>query len=191
MRAIDLAEQVPTVHKETTGAEAARIVAEFRLNGLVVADDSGVPIAVIPGSQLLSVVLPQYVRDDPHLAHAYDEQAADDLCAKLTTVTLGDLIDANRLTPAQLPQVEPDATVVEIVSAMSELHYPLIVVADQARFHGVVTMSRVLAAIAQAAGQDSDLIRRRLDKDIIDRGRSGYLSEAGGDTARGAGEDAR
>lgn len=68
MRADQLAEQVPIVRRATTGAEAARIVAEFRLNALVVGDESGIPIAVVPGSQLLSVVLPQYVRDDPKLA---------------------------------------------------------------------------------------------------------------------------
>ncbi len=53
MRAEQLAEQVPTVQRETTGAEAARVVAEYRLSGLVVAGEDGVPIAVIPGSQLL------------------------------------------------------------------------------------------------------------------------------------------
>lgn len=35
MLARDLAEQVPTVSRETTGAEAARVVAEYRLAGLV------------------------------------------------------------------------------------------------------------------------------------------------------------
>ena len=31
---------------------------------------------MIPGSQVLSLVLPQYVRDEPNLSHAYDEQGA-------------------------------------------------------------------------------------------------------------------
>jgi hypothetical protein len=31
----------------------------------------------------------------------------------------------------------------------------------------VITMSRVLAAIATAAGQDSPLVRRRLERDVL------------------------
>ena len=83
MRAVDLAEQVPVSRRETTGAEAARVIAEIGRPGLVVADDQDVPIAVIPGSQLLTLVLPQYVRDEPNLSHAYDEQGADELCRVL------------------------------------------------------------------------------------------------------------
>lgn len=178
MRAEELLEQVPIVHRETTGAEAARIVAEFRLTGLVVADAAGAPIAVIPGTQLLSVVLPQYVRDDRKLAHAFDERAADELCRKLNTVTLGELLDAKRLKPAHVPSVLPEDTLIEIATVMDQGHYPVVLVRERDQtYRGVVTMSRVLAAIATAAGQDSDLVRRRLQHDIIERGRSGVLTE--------------
>ena len=67
MIAETLAERVPMVRRETTGAEAARVIAEYRLSGLVVADAEGVPIAVVPGSQILGLVLPQYVRMNPTL----------------------------------------------------------------------------------------------------------------------------
>jgi CBS domain-containing protein len=43
------------VRRGTTGAEAAREIAEYRLSGLVVSDREGIPIAVIPGSQVLSL----------------------------------------------------------------------------------------------------------------------------------------
>jgi hypothetical protein len=43
------------VRRGTTGAEAARVIAEYRLSGLVVSDREGIPIAVIPGSQVLSL----------------------------------------------------------------------------------------------------------------------------------------
>lgn len=178
MRAEELLEEVPIVFRATTGAEAARVVAEFRLTGLVVADDSGAPIAVVPGTQLLSVVLPQYVRDDPKLAHAFDEDAADGMCRKLNTVTLGELLDAKRLKPTQVPSVLPEDTLIEIATVMDQGHYPIVLVRDRDQaYRGVVTMSRVLAAIATAAGQDSDLVRRRLRRDIIERGRSGVLTE--------------
>ena len=105
MRAEQLAEQVPTVQRATTGAEAARVVAEYRLSGLVVAGEDGVPIAVIPGSQLLGLVLPQYVRDEPNLSHAYDERGADELCSALNRATIGELLEAKRLTATKPPSV--------------------------------------------------------------------------------------
>ena len=104
------------------------------------------PIAVIPGSQLLSVILPQYVRDDPRLVHAFDEAAADELCAKLNTMTIGQLIDAKRLKVTELPSVLPEDTLLEIASIMDRGHYPIIVVRDKAgRYRGVLTMSRAVS----------------------------------------------
>jgi CBS domain-containing protein len=167
VRAEQLAEQVPTVRRETTGAEAARVVAEYRLSGLVVAGDDGVPIAVIPGSQLLGLVLPQYVREDPRLAHAYDEAGADELCRLLERSTIGELLAAKKLTATKPPSVLPEDTLIEIASVMDAGHLPLIlVVGRDGGYHGVITLSRVLAAIATAAGQDSPRVRRRLERDV-------------------------
>ena len=170
MKAVELAEQVPTVQRATTGAEAARVIAEYRLSGLVVADDDGVPIAVIPGSQLLRLVLPQYVRDEPNLAHAYDERGADELCGVLNHATIGELLEAKRLTATKPPSVLPEDTLIEIASVMDGGHTPVILVIDRdGGYHGVITLSRVLAAIATAAGQDSPLVRRRLERDVLHR----------------------
>jgi CBS domain-containing protein len=170
MRAELLAEQVPTVRRETTGAEAARVIAEYRLSGLVVADDDGNPIAVIPGSQILGLVLPPYLREDPSLVHAYDEQGADELCAALDKTTIGELLDAKRLTGTKPPSVLPEDTLIEVAAVMDRGHYPLILVTDRAgAFHGVITLSRALAAIATAAGQDSPRVRRRLERDLYPR----------------------
>ncbi len=171
MRAADLAEQIPTVTSDMTGAEAARVVAEYRLSGIVVADRAGHPVAVIPGSQLLALVLPRYVLDDPTLAHVYDEGAADELCEKLNRTTVGELIEAHRLSPERLPTVLPEDTLVEIAAVMVRGHYPLILVRDQdGAVHGVVTLSRTLAAIAARAGHETPLVRHRLERDLVHRG---------------------
>lgn len=168
MLARDLVERVPTVRRSTTGAEAARVIAEYRLNGLVVTDEREVPIAVIPGSQVLGLILPAYVRDEPNLAHVFDAEDADDLCRALTQATIGELIDDRRLVANALPTVLPEDTLIEIAAAMVAGRLPLIAVRDAAgRYFGVITMSRVLAAIAAAAGQDSPLIRRRLERDLL------------------------
>lgn len=168
MIALDLVERVPTVHRETTGAEAARVVAEYRLNGLVVTDAAGLPLSVIPGSQLLGMILPSYLRDEPNLAHVFDEDTAEELCQQLNDTTIGELMDDERIHASTLPSVLPDDTMVEIAAAMVKGRLPLIAVRSMdGTYHGVVTMSRVLAAIATAAGQTSDLVRRRLEKDLL------------------------
>lgn len=168
VRAIDLAEQIPIVRRETSGAEAARVIAEYRFPGLVVGDDDGVPIAVVPSDQILALILPQYVVDDPRLAHAFDEAGADDLCAKLNDAVLGDLLKKKRLTAPKPPSVLPQDTLIEVVTTMVTSHSPLIIVVDRAgTYHGTVLLSRVLAAIATRAGQDSHLVRRRLELDVV------------------------
>ena len=144
VRAVELAEQVPMVRRGTTGAEAARVIAEYRLSGLVVADDEGVPIAVVPGSQVLSLVLPQYVRDEPNLSHAYDERGADELCRVLNEATIGELLEAKRLTGLKPPSVLPEDTLIEAASAMDSGHTPVILVIDRGgTFFGVITLSRL------------------------------------------------
>lgn len=170
MLAQDLAEQIPTVTPRTTGAEAARLMAEYRLSGVVVADDRGRPVAVIPGSQLLGLILPSFLSDNPNLAHSYDEESADELCQRLNSVTLDSLLQGKALTAHKLPSVLPDDTLVEIASVMVQGHFPLICVTDQAgKYLGVITLSRFMAAIAAAAGQDSTLVQHRLNSDIIER----------------------
>jgi len=169
VRALDLAENIPTVRRETTGAEAARVLAEYRFPGLVVADATGIPTAVIPGSQLLGLILPRYVRDDPTLAHAYDEAGAEELCRLLNTTTIGELLDSRRLQGTKPPSVLPEDTLIEIASVMVEERHPLILVRDRdGTYRGTILMSRVIAAVAEAAGQSSPRMRVRLEQDLLD-----------------------
>ena len=169
MKAVELAEQVPTVGRATTGAEAARVIAEYRLSGLVVADEAACPSPSYPAASC-SLVLPQYVRDEPNLSHAYDELGADELCRVLNKATIGELLEAKRLTATKPPSVLPEDTLIEISSAMDSAHTPVILVTDRdGGHHGVITLSRVLAAIATAAGQDSPMVRRRLERDVLHR----------------------
>lgn len=172
MLARELAEQVPTVRRDTTGAEAVKVMAEYRMHGVVVAGADAVPEVVIPGSQLLGLVLPAYVRDEPGLAHAFDEASADALCARLNATTIGELLDSQALQAQPLPSVLPEDTMIEIAAIMVSRHLPLIVVRDRdGVYRGTILLSRVLAGIATLAGHDSALIRRRLERDLIDRGR--------------------
>jgi CBS domain-containing protein len=169
MLARDLAEQVPVVRRTDNALEVARLIASLRLAGVVVADDGGEPVALLQGSQVLRIVVPRYVREDPRLAHAYDEAGADELCAGLGRRTVGDLLDDDEVTPRELPQVQPEDTLVEIASVMVREHSSLVVVRDEAgTSSGVVTLPRVMAAVLRAAGREDDRVAHTLMHDLAD-----------------------
>ncbi len=50
--------------------------------GIAVVDAVGRPVAVLPASQVLRVVVPDYVREDPALARVVDEAGAERLCVQ-------------------------------------------------------------------------------------------------------------
>ncbi|HEX3004455.1 MAG TPA: CBS domain-containing protein [Angustibacter sp.] len=169
MLARDLAEQVPVVRRSDNALEVARLIASLRLAGVVVADGRGEPVALLQGSQVLRIVVPRYVREDPRLAHAYDEAGADELCAGLGRRTVGDLLDDDEVTPSELPQVQPQDTLVEIASVMVREHSSLVVVRDdEGVSSGVVTLPRVMAAVLRAAGREDERVRQTLLHDLAD-----------------------
>lgn len=169
MLASDLIENVPTVHRTTSALEAARIVATLRVSGVVVADDAGEPVAVIPGTQLLKLVVPRYVRENAALAHVYDEAAADEISARLSERTVADLLDDDDAVTTHVPEVAPGDTLVEIAAVMVREHSPVVVVRERrGTCTGVVTLARVLAAVLDAAGEAGPAVRRTLDDDLSD-----------------------
>lgn len=169
MLARDLAEQVPVVRRTDNALEVARLIATLRLAGVVVADDDGEPVAVLQGSQVLRIVVPRYVREDPRLAHAYDEAGAEELCAGLGRRTVADLLDDDEVTAKELPQVEPQDTLVEIAAVMVREKSSLVVVRDdEGRSTGVVTLARVMAAVLSAAGQADARTRHTLAHDLAE-----------------------
>lgn len=155
MHASELAEEIPTVTRTTSALEAAKVIAEHRLAGLIVADEAGVPVAVVPGTQVLKLVVPRYVREDPSLAHVYDEAGADELCATLRGKTVAALLDSSEISTHSLPSVLPEDTLVEIAAIMIDTHSPVVVVRDRdGTYSGAITFARAMAAIAAAAARE-------------------------------------
>ena len=111
VRAGDLAQDLPTVGPDDPAMAAARLIAERRLPGIAVVDAGGRPVAVLPASQVLRVVVPDYVREDPALARVVDEAGAERLCVqRLVDERVGDLVPAGRHR-VELAAVDGDATV--------------------------------------------------------------------------------
>jgi CBS domain-containing protein len=166
----DLVERIPTVRRGTSALDAAALIAEYRMAALIVADDDGVPISVVPGTQVLRLVVPRYVREDPSLAHVYDESAAAELCRELASTTVGDLLDDEAVEALELPSVQPQDTLIEIAAVMVEQHAPVVLVRDGDTYHGAITFSRTMAAVADAAGGATSGVQQRLETDLADHG---------------------
>jgi CBS domain-containing protein len=141
VHANQMAEQFPVVRLDSTGLEAARLLAEHRLPGIVVTDESGQPQSILPASQVVQFLVPTYVQDDPSLARVLSESMADKLAHSLRDKTVRSLLPAE---PAPLPQVDADDTIVEVAAVMARLHCPLVAVLADGRLLGVISASRLL-----------------------------------------------
>ena len=62
------------VSVDSGALDAARLLAEHRLPGIVVTDSSGIPYAVLPASQVVRFIVPRYVQDDPALAGVLNDR---------------------------------------------------------------------------------------------------------------------
>jgi CBS domain-containing protein len=142
MLARDLVEDHPAVDLRTDALEAARLLRDHHLPGLVVTVDGGRPVAMLPASQVVRFVVPDYVQDDPPLARVLNEKAADRIASELAGRTVADML-ADR--PAELPVLHASDTLLEVAALMARLRCPLVAVVEDSRLLGVVTAARLLA----------------------------------------------
>ncbi|NUK39540.1 CBS domain-containing protein [Streptomyces lunaelactis] len=145
MRARDLAVEYETVSVDSDALEAARLMAEHQLPGLLVLDENGEPKAILPASQMIKVLVPTYVLEDPALAAVVDEKHADRLCRALVGRTVGDCLSSKATNP---PIAAPDDTALEVAALMAQVRSPLVAVAERDRsgthLLGVITASHLL-----------------------------------------------
>jgi CBS domain-containing protein len=151
VQARELAIPYPTVRMDTDGLTAARLLTEHNRPGLIVVDEHQHPIAVLPGSQVLRVMIPAYVQDDPTLARVLEEEFADRLCYGLAEHTVEELVPKDR---PNLPVANPDDTILEIAAMMAAARSPLVAVLDgkgrRAALLGAVTVHDLLGSMLPA-----------------------------------------
>ena len=123
--------------------DAARLLAEHRLPGIVVTDKSGRPYAVLPASQVVRFIVPGYVQDDPSLAGVLNESMADRCAEKLGGKKVRDVLPEHLL---DVPTVDADDTIVEVAAIMARHRSPLLAVVKNGELLGVITASRLLEA---------------------------------------------
>jgi len=143
VRAKDLDEQFPIVAVDSDALDAARLVAEHNLPGLVVTDTNGKPYAILLASEMLRMVLPRYVQHDLTLAGVVGDALSDDADQNLAGKTVGDILPEK---PRTIPSVDVRDGLIKVAAEMAQLRIPLIAVTQNGKLHGVITASHVLAA---------------------------------------------
>jgi CBS domain-containing protein len=155
VHARDLAEAFPVVHLDDDALSAIRMMSDLGLPGLVVVDDNGGPLVVLPGSQVLRFALPEFLEEDPTLARVYGEREADAFCQDVSGHKVRELMPGKQYLPKRerdRPLVHADATVIEVASVMSRQHSPVVaVVDDHNSILGVITVHRLLGAVLPAS----------------------------------------
>lgn len=144
MRVGEIAEPYPVVGMDTSALVAAQLLARDRLPGLVVTDADGSPKAVLPASQVVRFMVPEYVQRDPSLAGVIGEKAADRIADRLRTATVGELLPER---PLELPVLQADDTVLELAAVMARLRSPLCAVVADGKIIGVVTAAHLLELV--------------------------------------------
>ncbi|WP_405845706.1 CBS domain-containing protein [Streptomyces sp. NBC_01518] len=152
MRARDLAVEYETVGLDSDALDAARLMAEQRLPALLVVDERGAPKAILPASQMVKILVPAYVVEDPTLAAVVDERHADRLCEALAGRKVRDCLSKSTPPPAV---AAPDDTALEVAAQMAQVRSPLVAVVEKngasVRLLGVITASHLLERLLAAA----------------------------------------
>ncbi|TMS00593.1 CBS domain-containing protein [Nonomuraea basaltis] len=142
MRARDLLADFPTVGLDSPIIDAARMLADQDLPGLIVIEDDGTPFTILPGTEVLRLAVPTYCQDDPALARVVDEAHADAFLGALNGRTVREALPRQ---PRELPVTDPDATVLELAALMARTRSPLVaVLGDGRRLIGAVTLQALL-----------------------------------------------
>lgn len=143
MRAEQIVEDFPVVRADSDALDAVRLIAEQRLPGLLVTDAAGKPMRILPASQVVRLLVPAYVQDDPSLAGVLSEITADRVADKLGGKTIQQVLGK---TPPHMATVNADDTIVEVAAVMARERSPLVAVVSGPQLIGVITASRLLEA---------------------------------------------
>jgi CBS domain-containing protein len=152
VQAHQLASPYPTVRMDTAAADAVRVLTEHDRPGLIVVDDNQHPLAILPGSQVLRMLIPRYVQDDPTLARVLDEDFADKIYEALADRSVRDLMPKDNVP---LTVVAPDDTVLEIAAIMAANRSPLVAVVEErsktAPLIGAISATQLLGRVLPEA----------------------------------------
>ncbi len=143
MRARDLAVPYPLLPADAPAAEAARMLAEEPIDAVFI-DRQGQLQGVVSDIGLLMGMLPGYIIEDPKLAQVMEEGATDLLWRRLEGRTAGELLLRKG---GEVPQVDGDATLMEVAAVMAGTQAPMVAVRQGDRLIGGISSSALLTRL--------------------------------------------
>ena len=146
MRARSLAVPYPSLPLDAPASEVARLLAEEEVDAVFI-ERHGQLQGVVSDIGLLARLLPSYIIEDPKLAQVVEEGAADLLWRRLEGHQAAELLAK---AGGEIPQVEGDATLMEVAAAMAGARAPLVAVREGGRLIGGITSSALLTRLLQA-----------------------------------------
>jgi len=141
VRAQQFAAVFPVVTTDSDALDAVRLMASRRLPGLIVTDRQGTPVSILPASQVVRLLVPGYVQDDPALAGVLSESMADRIADKLGGKSVAAVLAKNT---KDMSTVNADDTIVEVAAVMARDRSPLVAVLAGGDLVGVITAARLL-----------------------------------------------
>ena len=145
MRARDLAAPYPSLPTEAAASEVARVLATEEVD-VVFIERQGQLQGVVSDIGLLARLLPSYIIEDPKLAQVLEEGAADLLWRRLEGQRADELLAK---AGSEIPQVDGDATLIEVAAVMAGARAPLVAVREGGRLIGGITSSALLTRLLQ------------------------------------------
>ena len=153
MFAAGAVETLPGARLDDDVLSAVRRALQHGLPGLVAADERGEVVGCLSWVDLIRLVLPGYLREEPRLARTFDEEHADRIAATLVGTRVGDVISG---AAHRTPIARPQATAVELAELMARHRCPLVLVEKETGgILGIVTASRLLELLVAAAAEPS------------------------------------
>ncbi|MFF7074548.1 CBS domain-containing protein [Streptomyces pseudovenezuelae] len=119
MSALELTGTYPPVSSEDDAAEAVQLLFEHKLPALLVADRDGQPYAIVPGSQPMERLVPEYALDDPILVAVIDDRHLNKVPGGLAGRAVAEWQSRRRFRP---PTAGPDTSVIHITALKSRTH---------------------------------------------------------------------
>ncbi len=145
MRARDLAAPYPSLPTDAAASQVARVLAQEEVD-VVFIERQGQLQGVVSDIGLLARLLPSYILEDPKLAQVLEEGAADLLWRRLEGRRADELLAK---AGSEIPQVEGDATLMQVAAAMAGARAPLVAVREGGRLIGGITSSALLTRLLQ------------------------------------------
>lgn len=148
MQARDIAVHVPTLSLRDSVARAVQVMALGRLPGLLIVDDHGTPMMVLPGSQVLQLAIPRAYQSDPAIARTIDEAGGQSFWTEMGDLTIADSLPDK---PFKLASVTGDANLLEVAALMGRQRTPLVAVIEpDGTLTGAITLDALLTSLAIA-----------------------------------------